>query len=131
VILWIIDNPANAVMVHGTWLEACSPAYMSFYETAIRAEMARLSTHATVVMTTAVYPRYLFAREDPFTDCDNAVRRKVARETGTRLIDLNAYVCPTPNCRKTVNGVTLRQDGEHFDGPGGQLIARWLLRQLP
>jgi peptidoglycan/LPS O-acetylase OafA/YrhL len=130
-ILWVQNNPSDAVLVHGAWLGGCSDAYASFYENALRAELASLSVHgAKVVMTTEVYPRYLFAREDPFTDCDNAVRRKVAAETGTQLIDLNAYVCPTHSCRTTENGVVLRKDGEHFDGPGGQLIGKWLLGQL-
>jgi peptidoglycan/LPS O-acetylase OafA/YrhL len=130
-ILWVLNNPADAVLSHGVWLNTCSDAYASAYESALRAELAQLTAHgAKVVMTTEVYPRYLFAHEDTFTDCDNAVRRKFAADTHTPLIDLNAYICPSHQCRATENGVVLRKDGEHFDGAGGQIVGRWILDQL-
>jgi hypothetical protein len=38
------------------------------------------------------------------------------------------FVCPHgPLCREQIDGQILRPDGVHFDGPGGQIVARWLL----
>ena len=131
IILWVVDNPAAAVVSGGHWLSTCSDAFASQYERAISAEIAKFAAHgAKVVMTTEVYPRYLFARDDPATDCYNAVHRKVAAATGTQLVDLNAYICPNGVCRTNENGTVLRQDGEHYDGAGGLLVSRWLLQQV-
>jgi hypothetical protein len=128
IIFWVIDNPANEVFVKGKWIDTCSEAYARLYERALRDEITALRAHgAKVVVTTEVYPRYLFARADAPTDCDNAIRRRVVAETGTEFVDLNNYICPGGHCRKTVNGVVLRDDGEHYDGAGGRLVSRWLL----
>ena len=85
---------------------------------------------AKVAITTLAYPRYLFAKDDPATDCYNALHRKVAAATGTQLVDLNAYICPGGVCRTQENGIVLRDDGEHYNGPGGRLVSRWLLQQV-
>lgn len=131
IIFWIVDNPADAVLSGGQWLNTCSDAFASLYERALRAEIAELGAHgAKVVMTTEAYPRYLFAHIDQATDCYNAVNRKVAGAMGTQLVDLNAYICPGGLCRTNENGTVLRDDGEHYDGAGGLLVSRWLLEQV-
>jgi hypothetical protein len=68
--------------------------------------------------------------DDRAVDCDNRLRREVAAETGTRLVDLFAYICPGGHCRVTQNGVTLRPDHLHYDGPGGKIVANWLIDQV-
>ena len=131
IIFWFINSPADAVLVHGGWLETCSAAYASLYEQSLRKELTILGAHgAKVAFTTEVYPRYLFAEQDGHTDCENRVRRKVAAETKVQLIDLLSYVCPHGRCQDKKNGVTLRPDGEHYEGAGGQLVSKWLLEQL-
>ncbi|HEV7524919.1 MAG TPA: acyltransferase family protein [Acidimicrobiia bacterium] len=131
IILWIVDNPAAAVVAGGQWMKTCSDPFAALYERAIRAELAKFEAHgAKVVMTTLAYPRYLFANDDPATDCYNAVHRKVAAATGTQLVDLNAFICPGGVCRTQENGIVLRADGEHYDGAGGRLVARWILEQI-
>jgi peptidoglycan/LPS O-acetylase OafA/YrhL len=131
IILWIVDNPAAAVVSGGHWVSTCSDEFASLYERALRAEIAKFAAHgAKVVMTTEVYPRYLFANDDPATDCYNAVHRKVAAATRTQLVDLNAYICPGGVCRTQENGIVLREDGEHYDGAGGRLVSRWILKQI-
>jgi hypothetical protein len=131
IVFWLVHNPADSVLYRGRWLDTCSREYATIYESALRDEIARLGARgAKVVFTTEVYPRYLFADEDRPTDCENEVRRKVAAQTNTTLLDLNAYICPNAKCRAKENGVVLRVDGEHYKGAGGQLVFRWLYNQV-
>jgi len=131
VVLWFVNNPGDSVLYRGNWLSTCSEAYASLYEQSLKKEIAALGARgAKVVLTTEVYPRYLFAEEDRPTDCENTFRRKVASETGTQLIDLQGYICPQGRCREKQNGVVLRPDGEHYEGAGGQIVARWLIDQV-
>ena len=83
------------------------------------------------MIPTEAYSRYLgVANYDRATDCQNNARRVVAKATGAQLVDLFAYVCPRGTCRATQDGVTLRPDGLHYKGRGGELIAQWLFDQV-
>ena len=63
--------------------------------------------------------------------CINAVRRAVARATGSQLADLARHVCPKPDaCMTEVDGFPLRPDGVHFKGVGGQVVATWIASQI-
>jgi peptidoglycan/LPS O-acetylase OafA/YrhL len=131
IVFWFINSPADAVKVRGQWIDSCSAAYASLYERSLRAELTMLGASGSkVVFTTEVYPRYLFATQDRTTDCENRVRRKVAAETKIQLVDLLDYICPQGHCREKLNGSTLRPDGEHYEGAGGEIVARWLLDQV-
>ena len=131
VVFSIVGSAADAVFSRGRWLPACSDAYASLYARSLRKEITNLGVRgAKVVLVNAAYPRYAFAREDGPTDCDNRLRRRVAAETGTQLVDLFASICPHGKCRDKQNGVTLRPDGEHYDGPGGRIVAQWLVDQV-
>jgi peptidoglycan/LPS O-acetylase OafA/YrhL len=130
IIFWIVSNPGDSVLYHGRWLDTCSAEYAAMYKQALRDEVVQLGARrAKVVLTTAVYPRYVFADEDRQTDCENDLRRAVAADTGVRLLDLNAYICPNAHCREEENGTVLRVDGEHYDGEGGRLVFKWLYNQ--
>jgi peptidoglycan/LPS O-acetylase OafA/YrhL len=132
VVFSIVGNSANAVFYRHKWVATCSPLYTSLYEQSLRSEIAILGVRgAHVVVVTSAYPRYLLAQEDKPTDCDNALRRKVAAETGTQLVDLFSYVCPHGKCIDKQTGLTLRPDGEHYQGLGGQIVAKWLIDQVP
>jgi len=51
-------------------------------------------------------------------DCLNRLLRSaVAANPRARLLDLDAYICPHGTCRTTLDGVALRGDGRHFQGP--------------
>jgi hypothetical protein len=116
---------------HGHAVSACQEPFDAIYKRSLRQEIATLRAHgAAVVITTEAYPRYIGADLDRPTDCDNRLRREVAAETGTQLIDLAGYICPHGRCRVTQGGVTLRPDGQHYYGPGGDIVAKWLLEQL-
>jgi hypothetical protein len=117
---------------HGRPIAGCSPTFNSVYEHDLRQEIERLGAYgAKVVVTTAPYSRRVGLAPDPAEDnCENRMRRTVAAETGAQLVDLFSYICPHSQCRDKQNGVTLRPDGLHFDGPGGDIVARWLIDQV-
>jgi peptidoglycan/LPS O-acetylase OafA/YrhL len=133
VVFWIVTNPAGR---GGTYLghdvEPCSPAWDALYARSLRREVGVLAAAgATVVITTSAYSRYFGLHvNDRSTDCDNRIRRAVASETGAQLVDLFGYTCPQGQCRGQQNGVNLRPDGLHYQGPGGVIVARWLLDQV-
>ena len=97
----------------------------------MRRDLTNLAAQgAHVAVTTTAYARNDFTGTDRYTDCNNALLRKAARTSGAQLIDLFNYICPNGNCREKQNGVTLRPDGIHYQGPGGEIVARWLLDQV-
>ena len=133
VVLWIVSDTANgAPRYHDRVLERCEDPYDSLYEQSLRKEISRLGAHgAQVVITTEAYARILWAaNSDRIADCNNQLRRRVADETGAQLVDLFSYICPGGQCRVKQDGVTLRQDGQHYAGPGGKIVASWLLDQV-
>ena len=67
--------------------------------------------------------------DDAF-DCNNRLRRKVAAATSAQLVDLFSYICRNGKCRGKQDGVTLRPDGLHYSGRGGEIIAQWLIDQV-
>jgi peptidoglycan/LPS O-acetylase OafA/YrhL len=133
VVFWIVSNPLG---LGGTYLgrdvEPCSPVWDVLYRRSLTREVRTLgAAGATVAITTAAYSRYLgLHTNDRSTDCDNQIRREVAADTGAALVDLFAYICPHGRCRTQQDGVTLRPDGLHYEGPGGEIVARWLLDQV-
>ena len=50
--------------------------------------------------------------------------------SGVKLLDLVGHLCPEGTCRLQSQGAPIRPDGLHFDGLGGEEIARWVLEEL-
>jgi peptidoglycan/LPS O-acetylase OafA/YrhL len=133
VVFWIVSDAAiGGLRYHGRSIKACGEPYDSIYERSLRNQVAILGAfHAKVVITTEAYTRYVaIANSDHVTDCNNRLRRKVAAETGAQLVDLFSYTCPDGQCRVKENGVTLRPDGQHYEGPGGKIVAKWMIDQV-
>jgi peptidoglycan/LPS O-acetylase OafA/YrhL len=131
IVFWILSNPAEAVQAGGRWFDTCSPAYASRYAARLKEVTAAMGAlGAKVALTTGAYPRYIYANSDRETDCDNRILREVAPATGAQLIDLQSYICPGGKCREKQDGATLRPDGEHYEGRGGEIVAQWLLDQV-
>jgi hypothetical protein len=64
-------------------------------------------------------------------ECLNRMLKEVvASEPSARYLDLDAYICPGAKCRTKLDGVTLRGDGRHFQGPAANLVAEWMLPRL-
>jgi hypothetical protein len=131
VVIWMTSNPADSVYFDGKWIDTCSSAYARLYENSLKTAFKVMHWPKTkIVMTNEPYPRYLFADEDKPTDCENRDRASVAHELGVQMIDLKSYVCPNGSCPRTLHGVTVRVDGEHYEDAGGRLVGSWLLDQI-
>jgi peptidoglycan/LPS O-acetylase OafA/YrhL len=134
VVFWVVSDIAiEGLSYGGRNVSPCAEPFDSLYRQSLRNEVARLGAHgARVIITTEAYDRGSNAKgnEDRAVDCDNHIRREVAAETHTQVIDLFDYICPGGRCRVTQNGVTLRPDGLHYEGPGGAIVARWMIDQV-
>jgi hypothetical protein len=132
VVFWILSGAASAQQRYrDQWLLPCDAAYESLYERSLRHEVGVLGAGgAKVVLTTAAYPFLFAGAPHRYDDCDNRSRRKVAAETGAQLADLFEFICPGKECRERQDGVLLRSDGLHYEGRGGEIVARWLIDQV-
>ena len=127
-VFWIDDDPPNGGGTYkGRSIRPCTAEYDALYRRDLTHEVAVLgASGAKVVITTSAYSRPSgFAA----VDCQNAMKREVARSAGALLVDLGAYICPNRVCRTKQDGVTLRPDGFHYSGAGGEIVAKWLLDQ--
>jgi peptidoglycan/LPS O-acetylase OafA/YrhL len=129
------DSGAGQYLHDGSWLVPCDPAFRTWYrESLARATKTFTDAGARVVMTSGPHSE-VFGVSDASrdqTDCKNAQTAEFAHShPGVAFIDLARYVCPTrERCRSRVDGVTLRKDGVHFQGPAARRMARWFLPQL-
>jgi len=139
VALWIANDAPQPWLYRGHSVQPCAEPYESLYARSLRDEIASLrSSGAKVVITTQAFVRYVqaggghgaAALSDRAIDCANRIRRTVAAQVGAQLVDLFAYTCPADNCRLKQGGVTLRPDGLHYQGPGADIVAKWLIAQI-
>jgi hypothetical protein len=57
--------------------------------------------------------------------------RWAARHRQVAVVDVAPLVCPSgPPC-PAVNGIDFRPDATHYDDPGGDLVAEYLVRRVP
>ena len=135
VLMTFNDAGAHQILHDGRWLTACDPEYRDWYRHSLERAASVLGTDgARIFMTTGAYADVFGTTEalKSETECRNALARAfVAAHPAVRLVDLGRYVCPVrDHCRKTVRGITLREDGAHYRGPAARLIARWILDQI-
>ena len=129
----VLATPIGSVYYHDAWTSLCTRGFDRAYRRDLTDAVWVLgSTGARVALTTASYVRLgvIDPAWDREVDCDNDVRRKVARTTGAQLVDLFSYTCPRGECRDTVRGVTLRPDGLHYMGASAPIVNGWILDQL-
>lgn len=132
VALLVVGWPGHTTrLVEGEWRGPCDPAFDRFYEGEVREALRVLHAQGTkVAFTTVPYYRSPKAPEgtDAKTDCLNSMYRRLAGETGTAIVELAEHVCPGGTCRiEDENGVQVRPDGLHFDGPSGTFVGAWVL----
>jgi peptidoglycan/LPS O-acetylase OafA/YrhL len=132
IVFWIMSDAGEPWHYRGRAVKPCSEPYESLYQDGLRREIARLGAlGAKVVITTEAYVRFFHsALPDYAVDCNNRLRRKVAAATGAQLVDLFTYTCPNGKCPIKQNGVTMRPDGLHYTGRGGEIVAKWLIDQV-
>jgi peptidoglycan/LPS O-acetylase OafA/YrhL len=131
-------RPNDKVIVDGTPVGACEPAYQARYEQTLGALIdeagsggARVGV-ATVVHSGERTRRYEGSEER--IDCANqAIAAAVEARPNAFVVDLDRFVCPdgAGSCREEIDGGPVRSDGLHFDnGPAGIAVAGWVVDQL-
>jgi hypothetical protein len=137
--LLVFGSESSTRLIDGTWREACDPIYDAWHTQKLTDAITAMVKFGPVWVALAPYNRFYVDRDgvieerDAHADCTNATYRAAASAVGgdVRIVDLAGFVCPHgPVCIDKVNGETLRPDGLHFEGPGGDIAARWLLTQL-
>lgn len=133
------EFPNEAVRIGGRWLMPCQPAYLDALRRRLDLLIDDLRVDDTpVVLLTAPGSQvsWIVERVKPGmaerVDCTNRVLEQIAaaRQRVT-LVDLAAFVCPPgDHCKEKVDGVDLRPDGLHFEGPGAAYVARWLVPRV-
>jgi len=138
------------VEIDGKWRVACDPEWRAAYVKELTRQVAILGGGGgRVALVTVPYPVDHWASErwDRATDCFNAVLAEVASASRgaasellppaaaarVELLDLKGELCPGgdhTSCALTSQGAPIRPDGMHFEGLGGEEIARWTLKQL-
>jgi peptidoglycan/LPS O-acetylase OafA/YrhL len=120
--------------VDGQWVGACDPAYRSLLRTRFRQVVTEAGeSGAPVYVANAPRSTNTFRQADTWdrTACTNKVMEEVVGSVpGASVIDLDGWLCPDGTCRERVNGVPLRSDGVHFQGPGGAVASAWVFDEV-
>jgi hypothetical protein len=123
-------------MRNGSWTHPCADGFDEWWAGELDEALSVLgTTGATVHVTTMPFLRsdvlgVSQSETDRRVDCLDRVIRGRATTEGVDVIDLAGWVCPQGACVEKVGETVLRPDGVHYDGPGGPLVAGWLLDQL-
>jgi peptidoglycan/LPS O-acetylase OafA/YrhL len=125
------------VEIGGKWRVACEKEWHDAYRAELERNAKLLGAHGgRVVLVKVPYPVDHWASEkwDKATDCFDAMLGEVAAAVpGVKLLPLKEKLCPgtdSASCTLTSQGAPVRPDGMHFEGLGGEEIARWALSQL-
>lgn len=126
----------NAVRIDGTWRLPCDPLYDEAYRFHLNRIVDELrASGGSVVLVSSpgssvdwvldAVPEGMAER----FDCLNSILVDVAeRRPGVGFVDLAGWICPAPDrCLEEIDGVDLRPDTVHFEGPGAELVNRWLI----
>jgi len=126
-------------MMDGQLREACDPLYDDWLQRAFTDMLKTMEAFGPVWVALSPYNRVPtgsglpIPQRDAETDCTNRDYQAAvtAAAPNARAVDLRSFICPTgPDCIEQVDGVSLRPDGIHYEGPGADIVARWLLSQL-
>ncbi len=144
-----VYQPTIVLLVEGAWdinerqidttefEKPCQPKFDAWFAGELRDAFTAITSSPTanVFVTTIPYLRLRDvpggAERDKRINCLNAIYRTELAKTSITTVDLAQWVCPTiDSCVEKVDGIVLRPDGVHYDGPGGAVVARWLLKRI-
>ena len=120
--------------VDGAWVGACDPAYRALLRTRFQQIVGEAgATGAPVLVANAARSTNTFRQDDTWerTACTHEVMEEVALATpGAEVIDLDGWLCPGGECRERFEGIPIRSDGVHFQGPGGAVASEWIFGEV-
>lgn len=130
-----LEPDVTLIVLGGAFLgdQACDTDWLEAYQDRLRTLTEAMGPRAgRVVITRVPYPmgRWRHGNLLDRVDCFNAMLQRAATRARVPMLDLMGYVCPTRACIAESQGQPLRPDGLHFDGPGAEETARWILREL-
>ncbi|MCB1248524.1 MAG: acyltransferase, partial [Acidimicrobiales bacterium] len=147
VVLLYGGAPLGEREVAGAYLDACDPAFVDWYEVEMTKAIDLLASYGATVFVAPAAPS-----TSAFFDAEEMARRTacmtegavaaVAARPAARLLRLDQWTCPPDGievadvpttdpteplgeCRLDADGVDLRPDGIHFEGPGADLAVDW------
>ncbi len=122
------------VQIDARWQKPCAAGWRAAYVAELRRNLILLGGRGGRIFLTLVpYPVGNWAASTPhaLVDCFNDTLREAAAPVpGVQVLDLVGKLCPGGACTLTSQGAPIRPDGLHFDGLGGEEIARWVLGEL-
>ncbi len=112
--------------IAGQWVHPCDAVYDSWYERQVIAGLETLTSHGARVALALAAPS--FYGEFPLrSECVRTDQTRAARFVpGVTPVDFKLLVCPRNHCVNEIDGITLREDGMHYQGPAAELVVRWL-----
>jgi peptidoglycan/LPS O-acetylase OafA/YrhL len=128
----------NHRMIEGQYRSSCDPLYDGWLQSSFTDMLKTMEQFGPVWLVLPPYDRAFnvgepFTERDAHTDCTirDFQAAVTAAAPNAAVLDLHSFICPNgPECIEQVDGVTLRPDGLHYTGPGGDIVARWLLSQM-
>ena len=134
--LWEYD-----VVIDGRNAQPCDPAFGPWYAERASRALSVLARPGGRIVVVAVPRQPRIAHFGPGVTIPPSWNRKVecidralvqaARATpATTLVSLDPFVCPGGQCLDKMNGVVLRPDGRHFQGPAAKIVTDWLVPQV-
>lgn len=117
--------------INGAFVEPCDSDFDTLYRQRLT-EATEIAGSTGAVVRVADTPYFVggtgVSQLVETTDCINANIRSVVDPSD--MLDLAAWTCPAGTCRLEIEGVELRPDGLHFEGPGALAAAEWIVEQL-
>ncbi len=117
-------------LVEGQWTHPCEEPFDGWYEQQLLDALSLLTVGGVRVALALPAPT-LDAEFVRRTECVRALERRVARTLAdVSPIDFSDLVCGGGHCIDEIDGITLREDGIHYEGPAAELVVRWLTPKL-
>jgi hypothetical protein len=136
-VLLVLGHPAaEDIELDGEWHAVCDPWWKDFFRSEIGQALDLLaSTGAKVTVASIAPPNAPAIFPQALTDavvCLNGLLRDAvdASPARDRVVDLAHYICPRGVCQDSLEGKPIREDFVHYDGEGGQVVARWLIDRM-
>ena len=127
-------------LIDGAYRESCDPVYDAWLQDAFTDMLKTMEAFGPVwLVLAAVRPRPTNGEacrsheRDADTDCTNRDFRAAVAAAAPNAASSTSTASsarPDRDCVEEVGGVPLRPDGLHYEGPGADIVARWLLAQI-
>jgi peptidoglycan/LPS O-acetylase OafA/YrhL len=113
-------------LLNGQWVHLCEPGYDIWFEHQVAAGLQQLTAGGARVAVGLPAPSFDLTFEVR-TNCLRADEIRAALSMrNVYLVDFRTLVCPANQCVQSIDGITLRDDGMHYEGPAAELAVRWL-----